>query len=147
MNARQKAQEIVDAFLDDKDLPTTTVHKAGWELLIEAIEQALLKAAQYSKRYCPCGGTILADTDECKVPVCIECCIEISKAYLNMDENYNEGFKRGMEAAKVEIPTFEEARKEMSSRPESHILMFGASYREGFMHGCSWFNKRMSKEG
>jgi hypothetical protein len=40
------------------------------------------------------------------------------------------------------LPTLEEARKEMSSRP-----LFGESYREGFMQGCSWFKSRLKNVG
>jgi len=39
------------------------------------------KPRLWDKAFCPCGGIILADTEECTVPVCIECAIEISKAY------------------------------------------------------------------
>ena len=102
-DTRQKAQEIVDEW-DHSDMD----HLDWFEklkMLSDAIEQALQEAAKVDKSRCPCGGIILADTDDCKVPVCIECCIEISKSYLNMDENYNEGFKRGTEAAKVEWPS------------------------------------------
>jgi hypothetical protein len=58
---------------------------------------------------CPCGGIILADTDECKVPVCFECCIEISNAYLNKDDNYNEGFTRGQQSERARAGKLVEA--------------------------------------
>ena len=78
-------------------------------------------ADKVDKSRCPCGGIILADTDECRVPVCIECCIEISKSYLNMDENYNEGFMRGMDAAKVELPTLEEVELHLDGCTEYNL--------------------------
>jgi hypothetical protein len=93
----------------------------GYELISKALESANARIVELEalrkvdKSRCPCGDIILADTDDCKVPVCIECCIEISKAYLNMDQNYNEGFKRGMEAAKVDQSETELLKKEVNS--------------------------------
>lgn len=40
----------------------------------------LIKKLQYDKRYCPCGGIILADTEDCRVPLCYNCVEEIARA-------------------------------------------------------------------
>jgi hypothetical protein len=60
---------------------------------------------------CPCGAPILADTEDCKVPVCIECAIEISKAYLPKDQNYSEGFIAGNAALQPRQCTDEEIER------------------------------------
>jgi hypothetical protein len=113
MTPRQKAQQIVDEIVGR----SWYKGESSERYLLDLIQKALQEAAkvELGKR-CPCGGIILADTDECKVPVCIECCIEISKSYLNMDQNYNEGFKRGMEAAKVEWPSEDDIQNAWNDR-------------------------------
>ena len=78
---------------------------------------------------CPCGGIILADTDECKVPVCVECCIEISNAYLNKDDNYNEGFKRGQQAERARARKLREAVEYTSKQ---------VVWIEGFKTKCTY---------
>lgn len=40
-----------------------------------------LKPIPWDKAFCPCGGIILADTENCTVPLCVECTIEIVKSY------------------------------------------------------------------
>ena len=67
----------------------------------DMIEKALNE--RFDKKYCPCGGTILADTDDCKVPVCIECAIEISNSYLPKDQNYSDGFIAGQAVMKGDL--------------------------------------------
>lgn len=155
-DARQKAQQIVDEFLEEhvkiesEDVGSHFDLIDSPILLRRAIEQALQEAAkvELGKR-CPCGGIILADTDECKVPVCIECCVEISKSYLNMDENYNEGFKRGMEAAKVEWPSESarlHARRTIAAPHFRDMISRGQAIQMMFDYEC-WLKSRMSKEG
>lgn len=36
---------------------------------------------------CPCGGTILADTEDWKTPLCNECYIEIGKPEFDPEES------------------------------------------------------------
>jgi hypothetical protein len=150
-DARQKAQEIVDEVVRHHVLMGQLTANHGLHLsnnLTNAIEQAIQEAAKVDKSRCPCGGIILADTDECKVPVCIECCVEISKSYLNMDENYNEGFKRGMDAAKVEWPERLKFIVEMGIRKfTDERSEYGEGYDMGALDAYDWLRTRVSKEG
>ena len=52
-----------------------------WETNLVTFLTMNLAMNCWNKAFCPCGGVILADTEDCTVPVCIECAIEISKAY------------------------------------------------------------------
>lgn len=46
--------------------------------------RTIIKLAIEAKKYCPCGGIILADYEDCTTPLCIECGIDI----LNVEKKY-----------------------------------------------------------
>lgn len=47
--------------------------------LNEVIERVNELSAQHDR--CPCGGIIIAETEECRVPLCDDCASEIVAAY------------------------------------------------------------------
>lgn len=94
------------------------------------------------KSRCPCGGIILADTDDCKVPVCVECAIEISRAYLPKDQNYNEGFTAGVKSLAERWPSDEDMADASAKFLESYT---GGCWRS-FLSGANWLKQKLFGE-
>lgn len=44
-------------------------------------ESENFKSKIWDKSRCPCGGIILADTENCTVPLCYECALEIVQSF------------------------------------------------------------------
>ncbi len=52
-----------------------------WETNLVTFLTDALEKNIWDKAFCHCGSVILADTEDCTVALCVECTIEISKAY------------------------------------------------------------------
>ncbi len=73
---KKAIEELKD--LEKLDVVFSVFKKLGLELPSEFRKS---KPKLWDTAFCPCGGIIFADTENCTVPVCIECAIEIAKAY------------------------------------------------------------------
>lgn len=73
-----------------------------------------------SQSLCPCGGIILADTDECRTMLCIECADQIAKVMLIKDQNYNEGFIAG-KSSKPEWPSLEDVELHLAGNTQYYL--------------------------
>jgi len=118
-------ESLADLYKKELDYAVARYAEAEAQL---AKKDEMLKSLKYDKRHCPCGGIILADTDECKVPVCANCFEEIGKLYYSKDEVYNEGFAAAM-MRKTSCCEKNEALVKMMASAMENQLSYELHYR------------------